>query len=166
MAALAALVRDLNLEIYALRSAEASLEQLLGELAQQATRQPAGATTRQCLLAIHHCTTAAPDAVQVPARLQAATAAVVSAGAAAPAMSVAWARSVAWRAATRRPGHHPPVPACHPPLHDGCPGCGPGACPPVRAISAACSRTITITFIARTATVCTCCMGARAPCSI
>ena len=64
VSAVAALVRDLNLEIYALRGAEASLEQLLGELAQQATKHPAGDTTRQCLLAIQHCTTAAPDAVQ------------------------------------------------------------------------------------------------------
>ena len=65
VASVAELVRHLNLDIYALRSAEASLEALLGELAQQATKQPAGATTRECLLAIHHCSTAAPDAVQV-----------------------------------------------------------------------------------------------------
>lgn len=65
VAAVAALVLDLNLDIYALRGMEASLEALLGELAQQATKHLAGDVTRQCLLAIKHCATAAPDAVQV-----------------------------------------------------------------------------------------------------
>ena len=62
---MAALIPDLSLDIYALRGTEASLQQLLSGLAGQATKHAAPDSTRQCLLALRHCSQAGPDATQV-----------------------------------------------------------------------------------------------------
>lgn len=66
---MAAMVPDLSLDIYALRGTEASLEQLLADLAEQAVKHAAADSTRQCLLALRHCSEHGPDAMQVPLKV-------------------------------------------------------------------------------------------------
>ena len=65
VAAVAAIIPDLSLDVYALRGTEASLQQLLAALAQQATKHAAPHCAQQALLALRHCAEHGPNSTQV-----------------------------------------------------------------------------------------------------